>query len=557
MTYGQTEHGGRGNATERHGSVENTRKRRSVDTAVVNNSAISATPATQGQSGAAQGVLVAAILGSGMVFLDSSVVNVALPVLQASFRATSADMQWVIEGYALFLATLLLVGGALGDRFGRRRIFVFGILLFVAASMWCGLAPSVGQLIVARAVQGIGGALLTPGSLAMITAAFSAETRGRAIGTWSGFTTITAALGPLVGGWLIQAISWRAIFFLNVPLAAATLLITARYVPESRDLADTGRIDYPGAVLATLGLGGIVYALTAASISGFGQPGVLVPLLVGGVFLVGFIAVEARSAAPMMPLGVFKNRTFTGTNLLTLLLYGALGGALYFLPFNLQQIQGYTPLQSGLSLLPFTIIMFSLSRWAGGLINRFGSRLPLIVGPSIAGLGFLLFARPSIGGSYWLTYFPAVLLLALGMTITVAPLTTTVMGAIEQSRAGIASGINNAVARTAGLLAIAALGIAVSVYFAHVLGQQLATSSIDLATRQAVMAQSHKLADITVTGVSAATAAAVHHTVQVAYVAGFRLAMFIGAGLAFASAICAALFVPGKQAGNQKNGNAE
>lgn len=495
----------------------------------------------------AQWVLVAAILGSGMVFLDSNVVNVALPALQASFRATSADMQWVIEAYALFLATLLLAGGALGDRFGRRRIFVLGIILFVAASMWCGLAPSIGQLIVARAVQGIGGALLTPGSLAMITAAFSMETRGRAIGTWSGFTTITSALGPLVGGWLIQVISWRAIFFLNVPLAAATLLITARYVPESRDLEETGPIDYPGALLATLGLGGIVYGLTAASISGFGQAGVLLPLLVGIVFLAGFIAVEARSAAPMMPLNVFKNRTFTGTNLLTLLLYGALGGALYFLPFNLQQIQGYSPLQSGLSLLPFTVIMFSLSRWAGGLINRFGARLPLIVGPTIAGLGFLLFARPDIGGSYWLTYFPAVLLLALGMTITVAPLTTTVMGAIDQSRAGIASGVNNAVARTAGLLAIAVLGIAVSAFFARVLGQQLTVAHIDPATRQAVMSQSHKLADITVTGVSAATAAAVHHTVQVAYIAGFRLAMCIGAGLAFASAICAALFVPGKQ----------
>ena len=502
-------------------------------------------PATPAAARTAQWVLIAAILGSGIVFLDSNVVNVALPTLQRDFHATSADVQWVIEAYALFLATLLLVGGALGDRLGRRRIFMVGIVLFAIASAWCGLAPSINQLIFARGVQGVGGALLTPGSLAMITATFRAEERGRAIGTWSGFTTITSALGPLVGGWLIQSASWRWIFFLNIPLALAALLICVRYVPESRDVTEQGPIDVTGALCATLGLGGVVYGLTFASINGFGSASVLVPLIGGVLLLAAFLWVESHKKQPMMPLNLFRNRTFSGTNLLTLLLYGALGGALYFLPFNLQQVQGYTPFQAGLTLLPFTIIMFGLSRWAGGLVQRYGSRLPLMIGPSIAGVGFLLFARPDIGGSYWVTYFPAVLTMALGMAITVAPLTTTVMGAVGQERAGIASGINNAVARTAGLLAIACLGIAVAGIFAGALDQQMTALHLSAATHQAIISQSHKLAGIQIpTTVTLATQHAIRHGVQMAFVTGFRAAMLIGAALAFASAICAGFTAP-------------
>ncbi len=493
-------------------------------------------------------VLIAAILGSGMAFLDSTVVNVALPVLQRDLHASATDVQWVVEAYALFLATLLLVGGALGDRLGRKRIFMVGIIIFAGASAWCGLTPNTSQLIIARAVQGIGGALLTPGSLAMITAAFDAEARGRAIGTWSGFTTIISAAGPLLGGWLIQAASWRWIFFLNLPLAVVTLMITWRVVPESRDETVAGAIDSRGAALATFGLGGVVFGLISASFAGFGHANVLVPLLGGVALLVAFVVVEARVAQPMMPLDLFRNRTFSGTNLLTLLLYGALGGALYFVPFNLQQVQGYTPLQAGAALLPFTLIMFSLSRWAGGLINRYGNKLPLIVGPGIAGVGFLLFARPGIGGSYWVTFFPAVVVLALGMTITVAPLTTTVMGAVSQGRAGIASGINNAVARTASLVAIAALGIAVAAIFTAILQHQLDAIQMDAATRTAITQQSNKLASIQIpTTLAPALQHAIRRGVAAAFVVSFRVAMLIGAGLAFASAACAALLVAERQ----------
>jgi EmrB/QacA subfamily drug resistance transporter len=487
-------------------------------------------------------ILVATILGSSMVFIDGTVVNVALPVLQKDFGATSADVQWVVEAYALFLSTLLLVGGALGDRLGRRRVFITGIIIFTIASMGCGLAQNIGELIVARAIQGIGGALLTPGSLAIISALFPPAERGRAIGTWSGFTTITSAAGPLLGGYLIQAASWRWIFFLNLPLAVATVLITVRYVPETRDRDEAGRVDYPGAALATLGLGGVVFALITASVSGFGNATVLIPLVAGVVFLVLFLREEQHSANPMMPLGLFRSRIFSGTNLLTFFLYGALGGALYFLPFNLQQIQGYTPLEAGLSLLPFTLIVFSLSRWAGGLITRYGARLPLIIGPSLAGLGFLLFARTGVGGNYWTDYFPAVIVLALGMAVTIAPLTTTVMGAVSQEHAGIASGINNAVARTASLIAIASLGIVVVAVFSAVLDQQLAGLHLSAAVHLQIISQSSKLAAIQIpTSVNAATHQAIRQGIETSFVVAFRVAMLIGAALAFASAICAAL----------------
>lgn len=494
--------------------------------------------------GTNQWVLIAAILGSSIVFLDSNVVNVALPVLQSDFGATSADVQWVVEAYALFLSTLLLVGGALGDRLGQRRMFMIGIAVFALASAWCAASGNIQQLIFARAVQGIGGALLTPGSLALITETYSAEERGSAIGTWSGFTTITAALGPLVGGWLIQAATWRWIFLLNLPLSILALLICVRFVPESRIVKPDGPIDFAGAALATFGLGGVVYGLTFASINGFGSINVSFTIITGIALLVGFIVVEMRQKAPMMPLFLFNNRTFSGTNLLTFLLYGALGGALYFLPFNLQQIQGYSPFQAGLTLLPFPIIVFSLSRWAGGLIHHFGSRLPLTVGPCIAGVGFLLFARTDIGGNYWVMYFPAVVTLAIGMAITVAPLTTTVMGSVAQTRAGIASGINNAVARTASLMAIAILGIVFAGTFTGALSHQISTLSLDPTTQHAITSQSTKLADTPIpSDLDQAAQHAVKQSIQSAFITSFRVVMLIGAVLAFASAAIARLTI--------------
>jgi EmrB/QacA subfamily drug resistance transporter len=494
-------------------------------------------------------VLMATILGSSLAFIDGTVVNVALPVLQRELNASAADVQWVVEGYTLLLAALILVGGSLGDHYGRRRVFAGGVLVFTVASIWCGLAPGVGQLIAARAVQGIGGALLVPSSLAIINATFGDAERGRAIGTWSGFTAITSALGPVLGGFLVEQLSWRWVFFINVPLALVVLAIVFLRVPESRDHTASNRLDWTGAVLATVGLGALVFGLIEAGLRGLGDPLVLGSIAIGIVVFGAFLVWEARSPNPMMPLHVFRSRTFSGANLLTLLLYAGLGGALFFLPFNLIQVQNVGPTVAGAALLPFTAIMFSLSRWAGGLVDRYGAKLPLIVGPAIAAIGFALFALPGVGGSYWTTFFPAVIVLGLGMTITVAPLTTAVMGAVDAEQSGVASGINNAVSRTAGLLAIAIFGIVMQATFSGSLGDRLEQLNLAPEVRQAVIDQRDRLAGIEVPDtVDDETRSAITSAVDQAFVAGFRLIMLISAGLAALSALASLALIDGKVA---------
>jgi EmrB/QacA subfamily drug resistance transporter len=492
-------------------------------------------------------ILVATILGSSMAFIDGTVVNVALPALQANLKATVLDVQWVVEAYALFLAALILVGGSLGDRFGRRRVFCLGAAVFALSSIWCGMAPRVGQLIAARAVQGVGGSLLVPGSLAIISASFPKEKRGTAIGTWSGFSAITAAVGPVVGGWLIEHISWRAVFFINVPLALAVLVISYWRVPESKDKESAARLDWAGAGLATLGLGALVYGLIESSERGFTQRIVIAALASGIILLVIFVIVEARSSNPMMPLALFRSRNFAGANLLTFFLYTALSGSMFFVPLNLIQVQGYSATAAGAAWLPFILIMFLLSRWSGGLIGRYGAKLPLVAGPAIAALGYALFIVSGIGGPYWTSFFPAIVVVGLGMAASVAPLTTTVMNAVPESRAGVASGVNNAVSRTAGLLGIACLGIVIVHAYNQELDHRLTRLQLTPELRAKIDQQRVRLAGAELPAdIDQPARMALREAINESFVHGFRLVMMVAVGLALASSVSAFMMIEGK-----------
>ena len=500
-------------------------------------SAARAAPGT-GQPCLGPWVLIATILASSMAFIDGTVVNVALPALQTALHASVTDIQWVVESYALLLASLLLLGGSLGDLYGRRKIFLYGVVLFAIGSSWCGLAPSISSLIVARGLQGIGAALLVPGSLAIISASYTQEERGRAIGTWSAFTAITASIGPVLGGWLVAHGSWRWIFFINLPMAVIVILVSVRRVPESRNETASRSLDWQGAALATFGLGAISYALINGSSAMPGHKAVVWGLGVAGVVvLLAFLVVESRSPAPMVSLRLFRSRSFSGANLLTFLLYAPLGGILFFFPLDLIQVQHYSATQAGGALLPLILLIFVLSRWSGGLVVRYGARLPLTIGSLVAASGFALFLRPGIGGSYWSTFFPAVVVLGFGMAITVAPLTTAVMESLPSQEAGVASGVNNAVSRIAGLLAVAAFGLILSAGFNRTLNRSLAQMQLSPSLRQSVEMQRSKLAGAQIGD------PAVQHAFDEAFVSGYRDVIWVSVGLALLSALSAQMIL--------------
>jgi EmrB/QacA subfamily drug resistance transporter len=504
----------------------------------------SAIPGAPCRPESAPWVLAATILASSMAFIDGTVVNVALPALQSSFHATLTDVQWVVESYGLFLSALILVGGALGDYAGRRKMFLLGVGLFAAASAACGLASDITELIAARCVQGVGAAFLVPSSLAIIGASFGGKSRGQAIGTWSGFTAITTALGPVLGGWFIEHASWHWVFFINLPLAAAVVATSVAHIPESAK-SGAGPIDLQGASIATIGLGGLVFGFVESARLGWSHPLVSGSLIAGSVCLILFIWAESRAVSPMVPLGLFKSRSFSGANLLTLLLYAGLGIFFFLSPLNLIQVQGYSATATGGAGLPMILLIFFLSRWSGGLVSRYGPRIPLIVGPLVAALGFVLFTIPPVGGSYWTTFFPAFLVLGFGMAVSVAPLTTVVMSSVDPDRSGAASGINNAVARAAGVLAIAILGVVMVSAFKHKLLFSLQSLDLAPAVLDAIRANTIKLASLSVpSGLDASTSAAIRNDIAGAFVFGFRLIMLICAGLSLAGAGVAFRMIP-------------
>lgn len=479
-------------------------------------------------------VLAATILGSSMEFIDGTVVNVALPNMQSSLGATGAQAQWVVEAYALFISSLLLIGGSLGDRFGLRRTFLCGVVLFACASIWCGVSPGIEQLLIARCFQGVGGALLVPNSLALLSAHFQGTARGRAIGTWSGFASIMTAFGPVLGGWMVQHGSWRAVFFLNVPIALATAWIILTKTRDRETRVNGGGLDLQGALLATTGLSCVTFGLlewssqrTESRICGS----------IGLISLLVFVLAEKRARSPLMPIELFRNRNFNGANLLTLFLYGGLSATLFYLPLNLIQAQHYSPTRAGAATLPMVLLMFLLSRWAGGLVERYGARRPLIIGPLVAAGGFVLFTLPGVGGSYWITYFPAVLVLGFGMTISVAPLTTLVMSSVTKDRAGAASGINNAVSQTSALLAIAISAPIFFSCFRSALSHQMKTAGVPPPVVQQLQEQEKKLGAIQTDDPKGKVA------IDRAFVDAFRLVAVLAATASAAAGITAVVTI--------------
>lgn len=488
--------------------------------------------------------LAATVIGSGMAFINGSVVNVALPAIQSSLEASVADMQWVVSIYTFILGTLILTGGSAGDYYGRKRVFGFGVFIFLLSTVWCGLAPDVFQLIVARGGQAIGGAMMIPGSLAIITDLYEQEQRGKAIGTWSGFTALATAAGPLLGGILVDQFSWRYIFLISVPMAVAALVILYWRVPESKAADKSGQPDWKGALLATFGLGMICYSLIEASEFGVFNP-VFISSMVAGILVFGaFIWVEKNIDNPMVRLEMFRSRSFSGANLVTMFLYFSLAGVFFLLPFNLIQIQGYSATAAGAAFIPFPLLVGGLSRWSGGMIVRFGARPMLVAGPLITSIGFLLLGIYGTGSSYWICFFPGISLMGLGVAISFAPLNTTVMSSVDRKDAGTASGVNKAVARLSGMLSVALLGALAISLFGHELLQMMQQNNIPEGIQQKMMSQKADLATVSIPeSATPAIKTILEQNIQKSFLSSFQMVMYTSAGLILMGAVSAASLV--------------
>ena len=501
-------------------------------------------------------VLAATVTASAMAFIDGTVVHVALPAIQAEFGTSFAGLQWIVNLYLLMLGALLLAGGALGDQVGRRRIFMLGIALFAAASILCAAAPTSATLITARAVQGLGAALMVPQSLAIIAASFPRATRGRAIGTWAGFSALTTALGPPLGGLLIDLLSWRAAFWINLPLAAVSLWLTWRHVPESRS-SRPEPVDWAGAATATLGLGLVTYALTMwPRIDDGGYATVIAAAIGGCALLAAFVAIERRVTAPMMPPALLADRTFAGLNAMTLLLYAALGGTLFLLPYNLIQLHHYSATAAGLAMLPLGLTIGILSRYSGRLMDRIGPRIQLVAGPLLVALGCSGLALPGLQGGYAVTFLVPVALLGLGMATAISPLTTSIMNAVHEDRSGAASGINNAASRIAGLLAVAVVGAVATAVFTLALGDALQPLGLPHAALQQLMAHADRLAEVPVpAGLDAAARASAQAGIDRAFLEAFRVSTLLHAACAAGAALIATrMFLPSPAAAREAAG---
>lgn len=488
--------------------------------------------------------LAATIIGSSMAFINGSVVNVALPAIQTSLNATVADMQWVISIYTFILGTLILTGGSAGDFYGRKRVFGLGIFIFLLSTIWCGLAPDVEQLIIARAGQAVGGALMIPGSLAIITDLYEKGNRGKAIGTWSGFTALATAVGPLLGGVLVDQFSWRYIFLISVPMAVTALLILMWRVPESKAPDSSGKPDWKGALLATAGLGLICYSLIEASELGIYNTIVVSTMSTGILVFAGFIWNEKNVSDPMVPPGIFNSKTFTGANLVTVCFYFSLAGAFFLLPFNLIQVQDYSATAAGAAFIPFPLLIGGLSRWSGSLIVRFGARPLLISGTVLSSLGFLLLGLYGTGSYYWSSFFPGIFFLGLGMAISFAPLNTTVMSSVKRSEAGTASGVNKAISRLSGMLSVALLGALAITLFGHQLTDRMQKNDISPQVQQHMLGEKTKLAKAEIPPhISPETEKILEETVEASFLGSFSLIMYVSAALVFSGALFAAFLV--------------